>query len=101
MHTCLEVAQIESVWHICLYKCLLYGQKSNNILWIFFKQILFPDSLVIWSVQKKEAICGSPASARSAGNPTTLVFSMLRDEMVISAGKYGFVFLGKASVPLK
>ncbi|XP_061477831.1 cilia- and flagella-associated protein 52 isoform X2 [Rhineura floridana] len=43
-------------------------------------------SMVVWSVLKKEAICGSPASARSAGNPTTLVYSNCRDEMFISAG---------------
>lgn len=52
--------------------------------------------MVVWSVQKKEAICGSPASARSAGNPTTLVYSNLRDEMFISAGKYGVVLLEKS-----
>ncbi|XP_042311140.1 cilia- and flagella-associated protein 52 isoform X1 [Sceloporus undulatus] len=43
-------------------------------------------SIVVWSVLKKEAICGSPAAARSAGNPTTLVYSNCRDEMFISAG---------------
>ncbi|XP_074870560.1 cilia- and flagella-associated protein 52 isoform X2 [Carettochelys insculpta] len=43
-------------------------------------------SVVVWSIAKKDAICGSPASARSAGNATVLAFSNCRDETFVSAG---------------
>ncbi|KAH1183141.1 cilia- and flagella-associated protein 52 [Mauremys mutica] len=43
-------------------------------------------SVVVWSIAKRDAICGSPASARSAGNATVLAFSSCRDEAFISAG---------------
>ncbi|KAM8797004.1 cilia- and flagella-associated protein 52 [Eudromia elegans] len=43
-------------------------------------------SVVVWSIPKKEAVCGSPASARSAGNATVLAFSRCRDEMFVTAG---------------
>ncbi|XP_067164288.1 cilia- and flagella-associated protein 52 [Apteryx mantelli] len=43
-------------------------------------------SVVVWSIPKREAVCGSPASARSAGNATVLAFSRCRDEMFVTAG---------------
>ncbi|XP_068769987.1 cilia- and flagella-associated protein 52 isoform X3 [Struthio camelus] len=43
-------------------------------------------SVVVWSIPKKEAVCGSPASARSAGNASVLAFSRCRDEMFVTAG---------------
>ncbi|XP_014340142.1 cilia- and flagella-associated protein 52 isoform X1 [Latimeria chalumnae] len=43
-------------------------------------------SLVIWNVAKKEAICGSPASAVSSGNALTVKFSNHSDEIFITAG---------------
>ncbi|CAM5097379.1 unnamed protein product [Natator depressus] len=43
-------------------------------------------SVVVWSIAKRDPICGSPASARSAGNATVLAFSNCRDEVFVSAG---------------
>ncbi|NXX44697.1 CFA52 protein, partial [Tricholaema leucomelas] len=43
-------------------------------------------SVVVWSIEKCEAICGSPASARRAGNATVLLCSSSRDEIFVTAG---------------
>lgn len=44
-------------------------------------------SVVVWNVSKREAVCGSPASARSAGNVTIVECSACRDEMFVTAGR--------------
>ncbi|KFO86672.1 WD repeat-containing protein 16, partial [Buceros rhinoceros silvestris] len=43
-------------------------------------------SVVVWHVGKREAVCGSPASARVAGNATVVVSSSCRDEVFVTAG---------------
>ncbi|KAF5908072.1 cilia- and flagella-associated protein 52, partial [Clarias magur] len=43
-------------------------------------------SIVVWNVEKKEAICGSLASAHSAGHCLTVSYSNLSDNVFISAG---------------
>uniref|UniRef100_A0AAR2J7L3 Cilia- and flagella-associated protein 52 n=1 Tax=Pygocentrus nattereri TaxID=42514 RepID=A0AAR2J7L3_PYGNA len=43
-------------------------------------------SIVLWNVEKKEAICGSPASAHSAGHCLTVGYSSHSDNIFISAG---------------
>ncbi|NXV44720.1 CFA52 protein, partial [Uria aalge] len=43
-------------------------------------------SVVVWDVAKREGVCGSPASPRSAGNATVVVCSSCRDEMFVTAG---------------
>ncbi|NXC20565.1 CFA52 protein, partial [Corythaeola cristata] len=43
-------------------------------------------SVIVWDVGKREAVCGSPASARSAGSATIVVCSSCRDEMFVTAG---------------
>ncbi|XP_029413361.1 cilia- and flagella-associated protein 52 isoform X2 [Nannospalax galili] len=43
-------------------------------------------SVVVWSVAKREAICGSPAAGLSVGNATNVVFSRCQDEMFVTAG---------------
>ncbi|KAM6376747.1 cilia- and flagella-associated protein 52 [Pluvialis apricaria] len=43
-------------------------------------------SVVVWDVAKRERVCGSCASARSAGNATVVVCSSCRDEMFVTAG---------------
>ncbi|XP_025067433.1 cilia- and flagella-associated protein 52-like isoform X2 [Alligator sinensis] len=55
-----------------LYLVSLGGQDDGNV--------------VVWSIAKRDAICGSPASAQSAGNAAVLAFSRCRDEMFVSAG---------------
>lgn len=45
-------------------------------------------SVVVWSIAKREAVCGSPAAGLNVGNATTVLFSKCRDEMFITAGKY-------------
>ena len=44
--------------------------------------------MVVWSIAKREAICGSPAAGLNVGNATTAIFSKCRDEMFVTAGKY-------------
>ncbi|XP_065132931.1 cilia- and flagella-associated protein 52 [Paramisgurnus dabryanus] len=43
-------------------------------------------SIVVWNIKTKEAICGSPASAQSAGHCLTVEYTNLSDEIFVSAG---------------
>ncbi|NXV80804.1 CFA52 protein, partial [Atlantisia rogersi] len=43
-------------------------------------------SVAVWNIGKREAICGSPASAHSAGHATVVVCSNSRDDMFVTAG---------------
>ncbi|XP_045055232.2 cilia- and flagella-associated protein 52 isoform X3 [Desmodus rotundus] len=43
-------------------------------------------SVVVWSIAKRDAICGSPAAGLNVGNATTVTFSGCRDEMFVTAG---------------
>ncbi|KAK2514711.1 hypothetical protein Q9233_014867 [Columba guinea] len=43
--------------------------------------------VMVWDVSKREAVCGSPASPRSAGNANVVMCSSCRDEMFVTAGK--------------
>ncbi|XP_051491178.1 cilia- and flagella-associated protein 52 [Apus apus] len=45
-------------------------------------------SVVVWDIGKREAVCGSPASPRSAGSATLLVCSSSRDEMFVTSGNF-------------
>uniref|UniRef100_A0ACB8EJZ5 Cilia- and flagella-associated protein 52 n=1 Tax=Sphaerodactylus townsendi TaxID=933632 RepID=A0ACB8EJZ5_9SAUR len=77
----------EMLARLCLHKGKIENLAfSPNDLYLVSLGGQDDGSMVVWSVLKKEAICGSPASARSAGNPTTLVYSNCRDEMFVSAG---------------
>lgn len=44
-------------------------------------------SIVVWNLESKEAICGSPASAHSAGHCLTIKYTNHSDTVFISAGK--------------
>ncbi|KAM6971925.1 cilia- and flagella-associated protein 52 [Aplochiton taeniatus] len=43
-------------------------------------------SIVVWNIESKEAICGSPASAHSAGHCLTIKYSNHNDDLFVSAG---------------
>ncbi|XP_047291394.1 cilia- and flagella-associated protein 52 isoform X2 [Homo sapiens] len=43
-------------------------------------------SVVVWSIAKRDAICGSPAAGLNVGNATNVIFSRCRDEMFMTAG---------------
>ncbi|EPY86756.1 WD repeat-containing protein 16 [Camelus ferus] len=43
-------------------------------------------SVVVWSIAKRDAVCGSPAAGLSVGNATTVIFSKCCDEMFVTAG---------------
>ncbi|XP_065753335.1 cilia- and flagella-associated protein 52 isoform X1 [Phocoena phocoena] len=43
-------------------------------------------SVVVWSIAKGDAICGSPAAGPNVGNATTVIFSNCCDEMFVTAG---------------
>ncbi|KAM7333612.1 hypothetical protein ACRRTK_006932 [Alexandromys fortis] len=42
--------------------------------------------VVVWSVAKRDAICGSPAAGLNVGNATHVIFSRCLDEMFVTAG---------------
>ncbi|KAK2511070.1 hypothetical protein Q9233_017238 [Columba guinea] len=46
------------------------------------------DRVMVWDVSKREAVCGSPASPRSAGNANVVMCSSCRDEMFVTAGNF-------------
>ncbi|XP_020921926.1 cilia- and flagella-associated protein 52 isoform X2 [Sus scrofa] len=52
-------------------------------------------SVVVWSIAKTEAICGSPAAGLNVGNATSVVFSQCHDEMFVTAGNFSFKGLEK------
>ncbi|CAL8328745.1 unnamed protein product [Lota lota] len=43
-------------------------------------------SIAVWNIEKKQAICGSPASAHSAGNCLSIQYSNTDDNTFITAG---------------
>ncbi|XP_030639152.1 cilia- and flagella-associated protein 52 [Chanos chanos] len=43
-------------------------------------------SIVVWNIEKKEAICGSPASALNSGYCLTVEYSWMSDNIFVSAG---------------
>ncbi|KAL4647974.1 cilia- and flagella-associated protein 52 isoform X1 [Arapaima gigas] len=43
-------------------------------------------SIVVWNVESKEAICGSPASPHIAGHSLTIQYSNTNDNIFVSAG---------------
>ncbi|XP_028829346.1 cilia- and flagella-associated protein 52 isoform X2 [Denticeps clupeoides] len=43
-------------------------------------------SIIVWNVESREAICGSPASAHSTGHCYTIAYSNQSDSIFISAG---------------
>lgn len=44
-------------------------------------------SIVVWNIETKQAICGSPASAHSTGHCLTLQYSNTNDNVFVSAGR--------------
>ncbi|XP_065549457.1 cilia- and flagella-associated protein 52 isoform X2 [Lathamus discolor] len=63
---------------------LLYlGMGYTSLLEKWFSWV---SSVVVWHVDQREAICGSPASAQNSGNATIVVCSSYRDEMFVTAG---------------
>ncbi|KAK2514884.1 hypothetical protein Q9966_015566 [Columba livia] len=44
--------------------------------------------VMVWDVSKREAVCGSPASPRSAGNANVVMCSSCRDEVFVTAGNF-------------
>ncbi|NXY83917.1 CFA52 protein, partial [Alcedo cyanopectus] len=102
--------------HVASGQVTFMGFKADIILWDFQRKELLsrlslhkgrieglafsPNSLylvslggqddgrvVVWHMDQAEAICGAPASARSAGNTTVLVSSSSRDELFVTAGR--------------
>lgn len=44
-------------------------------------------SVVIWDLEKKEAVCGSQAAMQSAGPVYALAFGNTRDDLFVTGGK--------------
>lgn len=44
-------------------------------------------SVVIWNLQKKEAICGAPAAVPSSGTSYVVAFCNNNDELFVTSGK--------------
>ncbi|KAK2514732.1 hypothetical protein Q9233_014888 [Columba guinea] len=60
---------------------------SGQVTCIGFKAF-FSCRVMVWDVSKREAVCGSPASPRSAGNANVVMCSSCRDEMFVTAGNF-------------
>ncbi|KAK2514630.1 hypothetical protein Q9233_014786 [Columba guinea] len=60
---------------------------SGQVTCIGFKAF-FSCRVMVWDVSKREAVCGSPASPRSAGNANVIMCSSCRDEMFVTAGNF-------------
>lgn len=48
---------------------------------------MFVYSIVVWNIETKQAICGSLASAQSAGHSLILQYSNTNDNIFVSAGR--------------
>ncbi|XP_029948827.1 cilia- and flagella-associated protein 52 [Salarias fasciatus] len=91
------------------------GFKANIIVWDFEKRTVYAEfllhkakveslafspsdkylvslggqddgSIVLWNIETKQAVCGSPASAQSAGHCMALKYSNSNDNVFVSAG---------------
>lgn len=49
--------------------------------------VLLCFSVVIWDLEAKAAVCGSPAAMTSAGKVHCLAFSNFRDDLIITGGE--------------
>ncbi|CAG5947586.1 cilia- and flagella-associated protein 52 [Menidia menidia] len=45
------------------------------------------DRIIVWNIETKQAICGSPASGRAAGHSITVQYSNTDDNIFVSGGK--------------
>ncbi|KAK2514891.1 hypothetical protein Q9966_015573 [Columba livia] len=65
---------------------------SGQVTCIGFKRscfkAFFSCRVMVWDVSKREAVCGSPASPRSAGNANVVMCSSCRDEVFVTAGNF-------------
>lgn len=46
-----------------------------------------PPSVVIWNLETREALCGSPAATQSVGQVYCLAFANSRDDLFVTGGK--------------
>lgn len=44
-------------------------------------------SVVIWNLETKDALCGSPAAMQSVGPAYCLAFANSRDDLFVTGGK--------------
>lgn len=49
---------------------------------------LYVFSIVVWNIETKQAICGSPASANSTGHCLTVQYSNRNNNIFVSAGRW-------------
>ena len=61
------------------------GTGSSLVESVRFSVCFF--SIVIWNIETKQAICGSSASAHSAGHCLTVQYSNTNDNIFVSAGR--------------
>ncbi|KAK2512117.1 hypothetical protein Q9966_016457 [Columba livia] len=65
---------------------------SGQVTCIGFKRscfkAFFSCRVMVWDVSTREAVCGSPASPRSAGNANVVMCSSCRDEVFVTAGNF-------------
>ena len=61
---------------------------SDNRLIRLCVCVCFYLSVAVWNIEKKQAICGNPASAHSAGNCFSIQYSNTDDNKFITGGKW-------------
>ncbi|KAE8299975.1 Cilia- and flagella-associated protein 52 [Larimichthys crocea] len=68
------------------------GFQALVIIWDYAQRTIYAQlelqklSIVVWNIETKQAICGSPASAHSAGHCLTVQYSNKSDNIFVSAG---------------
>lgn len=65
----------------------LLNQTTFNCITFNLIKYFTKNSVVVWNVQTKESICGSPAQHKSAGITFCLCASRDNDNMFFTGGK--------------
>ena len=70
------------------YLATLGGSDDNKCITTICTSILQLNSIVIWDLEKKCALCGHEAAMQSAGEVYTLAFSKHSDNVLATGGEY-------------
>ena len=55
---------------------------------VLIKCVFLHFSVVVWNLETREALCGSPAATQSLGPTNCICFANCRDDLFMTGGKY-------------